>query len=78
MSTKLGEKSNTIIWTYAYTDPDKIKKNISKINDLIILPRINIMIISNNNKKIYIFDIRRNVHNHIIKRDNEITCFSCL
>ena len=78
LSAKPGEKSLTMSWTYTFTDPDKIKNNIPRINDLIILPRINIMVISNNNKKLYFFDTGRNVHTHTIKRDNEITCFSCL
>jgi len=60
------------------SDPDITKNNIPRINDLLILPKINIWVISNNNKKLYFFDVNRNQITHTIKKDNEITCICCL
>ena len=45
---------------------------------LLILPKINIWVISNNNKKLYFFDVNRNQITHTIKKDNDITCICYL
>ena len=78
LSGKQGDKSITVTKLKTINDPDIMKNNKPRINDLIILPRINIMIICNNNKKIYFFDTGRCEITHIIKTDNEINCLSCL
>lgn len=78
LATKQGDKSINMKLIQTISDPDISKNNIPRINDLIILPKINIMVICNNNKKIYFFDTGRCVITHTIKKDNEINCLSCL
>ena len=78
LATKQGDKSINMKLIHTISDPDISKNNIPRINDLLILPKINIMIICNNNKKIYFFDTGRCVITHTIKKDNEINCLSCL
>ena len=77
LSSKQGGELITKTPIHTINDPD-ISKNSPKINDLIFLPNINIMVICNNNKKLYFMDTGRCVITHTIKRDNEITCLSCL
>ena len=72
------DKSIEVKLIQTISDPDITKNNIPRISDLLILPKINIWIISNNNKKLYFFDVNRNQITHTIKRDNEITCICCL
>ena len=78
ITAKTGDKTINIIKIETINDPDKSKNNTIRINDIIILPKINIMVICNNNKKIYFLDTGRCIITHTIKRDNEITCLSCL
>ena len=73
-----GEKSYDIKLVHTINDPDITKNNIPRINDLITLPRMNILVFCNNNKKIYFYDVNRNQISHTIKRDNEINCIACL
>ena len=78
LDIKAGDKAINMSIIKTIEDPDKTNNNIPRINDLILLPRINIMVICNNNKKIYFFDMGRKEITHTIKRDNEITCLTCL
>ena len=59
LSSKPEEREINIKYISTINDPDISKNFIPIINDLIILPRINIMIICNNNKKLYFFDTGR-------------------
>ena len=78
LSVKPGDKAITMEKKDVINDPDISKNTKPRINDLIILPKINIMVICNNNKKLYFFDTGRMVITHSIKKDNEINCLSCL
>jgi WD40 repeat protein len=78
LATKPGDKTINMKLIRTIKDPDITNNYKPRINDLILLPRTNIMVICNNNKKIYFYDMGRNVITHTIKRENEITCLSCL
>ena len=60
-------------------DPD-ISRNIfnPKINDLILLPRIDILVYCNNHKKLIFYDIKKMSLVSVLNRDSEITCLCCL
>ena len=78
LATKPGDKTINMNLIRTIKDPDITNNYKPRINDLILLPRTNIMVICNNNKKIYFYDMERNEITHTIKRENEITCLSCL
>ena len=78
ISAKQEDKEVSISLIHTINDPDLIRSNIPRINDLIILPKIEILVFSNNNRKLYFYDINKKKITNIINTDSEITCLSCL
>ena len=72
------DKEVNISLIHTINDPDLTKNNIPRINDLIILPRIEILVVCNNNKKLYFYDINKKSIENITYKESEITCLSCL
>jgi WD40 repeat protein len=59
-------------------DPSMTRSNIPRINDLILLPKIGILVFCNNNKKLYFYNLDKNSMITQIQTENELTCTSCL
>ena len=51
IETKPGGKDINMSLIQTVKDPDISKNNTPKINDFILLPRVNVMVVCNNNKK---------------------------
>ena len=75
---KKSEKEVSLSLIHTINDPDITKNFLPRINDLLILPRINILVFSNNNKKIYLYDINIKQITGKIKSDNDTISLSCL
>ena len=63
---------------FTIKDPDIVKNTPPRINELTLLPKINILVFCNNNKKIYFWDFDKKELVSTIKRETEITCMNCL
>ena len=78
ISSNPEEKEVSINLLFTINDPETTRNNKPRINDLIILPRIYILVFCNNNKKLYFYDINKKEITHRIFRESDISCISCL
>ena len=59
-------------------DPDSTGYCKQRINDIIILPKVQFLVFCNNNKKIYFCEIKSLTIRHTSNTENDITCICCL
>ena len=78
ISARRSDKEVSIYLNKTINDPDLTWSNIPRIHDLIILPKIKILVVCNNNKKLYFYDINSQAIVAQLSRESEITCMNCL
>ena len=72
------EKKVQLKLIFTIKDPDVVKNTPPRINELTLLPKVNILVFCNNNKKIYFWDFDKKELVATLKKDTEITCMNCL